>query len=206
MTVPASPAPTLMSRHRGNALGLTRHTDHWTVLRGLAPFVWPEGRPDLRLRVAFAFAVLVIAKLVTVATPVLFKTATDALTAAAPGAPAQAITPGAVALGATFLILAYGIGRVLMMGLSQVRDVLFVKVGQHAVRALNNRTFEHLHRLSLRFHLERHTGGLSRVIERGTRGIDLILRMGVMQLVPTVLELLLVCGICCSTTSTGSTW
>jgi ATP-binding cassette subfamily B protein len=81
------------------------------------------------------------------------------------------------------------------MLLNQVRDVLFTKVGQHAVRELNNRTFRHLHRLSLRFHLERRTGGLSRVIERGTRGIDLILRMGIMQLVPTALELVLVCAI-----------
>jgi ATP-binding cassette subfamily B protein len=82
-----------------------------------------------------------------------------------------------------------------MAVLSQVRDVLFTKVGQHAVRELNNRTFRHLHTLSLRFHLERRTGGLSRVIERGTRGIDLILRMGVMQLAPTVLELALVCAL-----------
>jgi ATP-binding cassette subfamily B protein len=79
------------------------------------------------------------------------------------------------------------------MVLNQIRDVLFTKVGQHAVRSLNKRTFEHLHRLSLRFHLERRTGGLSRVIERGTRGIDLIMRMGILQLAPTALELLLVC-------------
>jgi len=93
------------------------------------------------------------------------------------------------------LIVAYVASRVLMMVLNQIRDVLFTKVGQHAVRELNNRTFEHLHRLSLRFHLERRTGGLSRVIERGTRGVDLILRMGILQLVPTSLELLLVCGL-----------
>ncbi len=79
--------------------------------------------------------------------------------------------------------------------MNQIRDILFTKVGQHAVRSLNNRTFEHLHRLSLRFHLERRTGGLSRVIERGTRGVDLILRMGILQLAPTALELLLVCAL-----------
>jgi ATP-binding cassette subfamily B protein len=163
------------------------------VLRGLAPFVWPAGRPDLRLRVALAFAVLVVAKLITVSTPVLFKWATDALTQAQSGA--AAIDAGTIAIGAGFLIFAYGLARVTMMGLTQVRDVLFIAVGQNAVRALNKRTFEHLHRLSLRFHLERRTGGLSRVIERGTRGIDLILRMGVMNLVPTALELLLACGL-----------
>ncbi|MFX8723743.1 ABC transporter transmembrane domain-containing protein, partial [Acinetobacter baumannii] len=80
---------------------------------------------------------------------------------------------------------------VMMMLLNQVRDVLFTRVGQYAARELNNRTFQHLHRLSLRFHLERRTGGLSRVIERGTRGVELILRMGVLNLVPTALELLL---------------
>ena len=91
------------------------------------------------------------------------------------------------------LIVAYGVGRVLMMVLTQVRDVIFTEVGQNAVRELNNRTFAHLHRLSLRFHLERRTGGLSRVIERATRGIDLIIRMGILNVVPTALELLLVC-------------
>ncbi len=81
-----------------------------------------------------------------------------------------------------------------MMALTQVRDVIFTEVGQNAVRQLNNRTFEHLHRLSLRFHLERRTGGLSRVIERATRGVELIIRMGILNVVPTALELLLVCG------------
>ncbi|MBN8913723.1 MAG: ABC transporter ATP-binding protein/permease, partial [Rhizobiales bacterium] len=101
----------------------------------------------------------------------------------------------ALGLGIAMLIVAYGVGRVLMMVLNQIRDVLFTRVGQHAIRELNNRTFRHLHKLSLRFHLERRTGGLSRVIERGTRGIDLIVRMGVMQLAPTVIEMLLVAGL-----------
>ena len=92
------------------------------------------------------------------------------------------------------LIFAYGAGRVLMMALTQVRDVIFTEVGQNAVRELNNRTFGHLHRLSLRFHLERRTGGLSRVIERATRGVELIIRMGILNVVPTALELLLVSG------------
>ena len=187
MTTPATPAQTRSAAP----------ADHWTVLRGLSPFVWPQGRPDLRVRVALAFTVLVLAKLITITTPVLFKWATDALTAAQGTTPGTAVTvsPAVVALGASAMIFAYGLARIVMMGLQQVRDVLFIAVGQNAVRALNRRTFEHLHRLSLRFHLERRTGGLSRVIERGTRGIDLILRMGVMNLIPTALELVLVCGL-----------
>ncbi len=172
--------------------------DHWTVLEGLLPFVWPKERPDLRMRVAGAFAVLVLAKLVTIAVPVLFKEATDWLTAHQPamtGAGGMAGVGQKLALGTAMLIVAYGVARVLMMGLNQIRDVLFTEVGQNAVRELNNRTFRHLHKLSLRFHLERRTGGLSRVIERGTRGVDLIIRMGLLQLAPTILELLLVCGL-----------
>ena len=168
--------------------------DHWTVFRGLLPFVWPEGRPDLRLRVVLAFIVLVLAKLVTVAVPVFFKRATDLLAENASGGAGLSLWQG-VGLAAAGLILAYGIGRVLMMVLNQVRDVFFTRVGQNAVRELNNRTFRHLHRLSLRFHLERRTGGLSRVIERATRAIELIIRMGILNVVPTAFELLLICGI-----------
>jgi len=179
---------------RPNLLGLEAAASHWTVMRSLLPFIWPAGRSDLRAEVAGAFAVLVAAKLVTVAIPVAFKAVTDRL--AADLAPAPGLTAEhALAFGVAMLIAAYGAGRVLMMVLNQVRDVLFTRVGQNAIRELNNRTFRHLHTLSLRFHLERRTGGLSRVIERGTRGIDLIMRMGVMQLAPTVVELVLVAGL-----------
>lgn len=167
--------------------------DAWIVIRGLLPFVWPQGRPDLRVRVVLAFALLLIAKLVTVAVPIFYKNATDQL-AAQIGV--SSITSGqGLALGVGALILAYGTGRVVMMILTQIRDVIFAEVGQHAVRELNNRTFAHLHRLSLRFHLERRTGGLSRVIERATRAIELIIRMGILNVVPTILEMMLVCGI-----------
>jgi ATP-binding cassette, subfamily B, heavy metal transporter len=174
-------------------MALPGRADHWTVFKGLIPFIWPQGRPDLRFNVVAAFAILVLAKLITITVPITFKHATDWLNAGAP----TAASPGAgqLAMGVSMLILAYGFSRVLMMVLNQIRDVLFTKVGQHAVRTLNNRTFEHLHRLSLRFHLERRTGGLSRVIERGTRGVDLILRMGILQLAPTLLELFLVCAL-----------
>ncbi len=176
-------------------LDLQGDADHWTVFKGLLPLVWPEGRPDLRMRVVAAFAVLVVAKIVTVAAPIAFKNATDWLTTNAPAQNAAAATAQGLTLAAAGLVLAYGLGRVLMMVLNQVRDVFFTRVGQNAVRELNNRTFRHLHRLSLRFHLERRTGGLSRVIERGTRGVDLIIRMGILNVLPTALELLLICGI-----------
>ena len=175
---------------RPDLLGLSAEVSHWTVLRSLLPFIWPAGRSDLRAEVAGAFLVLILAKLVTVAVPLAFKWATDWL-ATDLASPEVSAAKG-LALGIAMLIVAYGVGRVLMIALNQVRDVLFTRVGQHAIRELNNRTFRHLHRLSLRFHLERRTGGLSRVIERGTRGIDLIVRMGVMQLAPTVVEMVLV--------------
>jgi ATP-binding cassette subfamily B protein len=174
-------------------LGLSADVSHWTVLKSLLPFIWPQGRPDLRAEVAGAFVVLVIAKLVTVAVPVAFKWATDWL--ASDLSNPEVAAAKALGLGIAMLIVVYGVGRVIMMVLNQIRDVLFTRVGQHAIRELNNRTFRHLHRLSLRFHLERRTGGLSRVIERGTRGIDLIVRMGVMQLAPTVIEMVLVAGL-----------
>ena len=166
-------------------------SDHMVVLRGLLPFVWPEGRPDLRRRVVLAFAVLVIAKLVTVAVPIFFKEATDALTTLSNASPGERLA-ASVALGLTGAIIMYGIGRVLMVVLNQIRDVFFTKVGQHAVRQLNGRTFRHLHQLSLRFHLERRTGGLSRVVERATRAIELIIRMGILNVLPTILEFILI--------------
>ena len=172
---------------------LSHSTDHWTVFKGLVPFVWPEGRPDLRRNVVLAVIILVLAKLVTITVPIIFKEVTDVLTGSATGESALSAT--SLAIGASGLIIAYATLRVLMMALNQIRDVLFTKVGQNAVRQLNNRTFEHLHKLSLRFHLERRTGGLSRVIERAARGIELILRMGVLQMVPTALELVLVCAL-----------
>jgi ATP-binding cassette, subfamily B, heavy metal transporter len=172
---------------------LSARTSHRTVLSGLLPFIWPQGRPDLRVRVVVAFAVLLLAKLVTVAVPIFYKDATDRLTAAA-GHGDIAAGQGLV-FGAGALLVAYGTGRVVTMVLTQIRDVIFTEVGQHAVRQLNLRTFMHLHRLSLRFHLERRTGGLSRVIERATRGIELIIRMGILNVVPTALELALVAGL-----------
>jgi ABC-type transport system involved in Fe-S cluster assembly fused permease/ATPase subunit len=175
-------------------LKLANRADHWAVFRGLLPLVWPAERPDLRMQVMAAFGVLLVAKLVTVSVPIFFKEATDWLTANQPQSGGAAVVQG-LGFTAAALILGYGFGRILMMLLTQVRDLFFVRVAQYAVRELNTRTFEHLHRLSLRFHLERRTGGLSRVIERGTRGIELIVRMGILNVVPTAIELLLICAV-----------
>jgi ATP-binding cassette subfamily B protein len=159
-------------------------------MRTLLPFVWPADRPDLRLRVVAAGVVLVIAKLITVATPFAYKHAVDWLTAANGASIATALS-----LVPVMLIVAYGVGRVMMMVTTQIRDVLFTRVGQYAVRRLSNEAFQHLHNLSLRFHLERKTGGLSRVIERGRAAVELIIRMGILNSVPTALELALVLGV-----------
>jgi ABC-type transport system involved in Fe-S cluster assembly fused permease/ATPase subunit len=165
-----------------------KNTSHFSILRALLPFVWPQNRPDLKRRMVLAGIVLVLAKLVTVVTPFAYKGAVDWLTAGENLQTALTIVPIA-------LIIAYGGGRVMMMVFTQIRDVLFTRVGQHAVRQLSNETFEHLHRLSLRFHLERKTGGLSRIIERGRQAIELVIRMGILNSVPTALELALVLGI-----------
>jgi ATP-binding cassette subfamily B protein len=157
----------------------------------LLGFVWPEGRPDLKLRLVLAGVALVAAKIVTIAMPLAYKAAVDSLT----GLPQNSGSAAAAqALAVPFaLILAYGVARISMIGFVQLRDVLFTRISQHATRVLSTATFRHVHDLSLRFHLERKTGGLSRVLERGKGAIDLIVRMGALNLVPTILEVTFVC-------------
>ncbi len=155
------------------------------------PFVWPKGRPDLKLRLVLAGLALIAAKAVTIAMPLAYKSAVDTLTAL-PQASGGGMAAGLLAAPVA-LILAYGLARISMIGFVQLRDVLFTRIGQHATRVLSTGTFRHVHDLSLRFHLERKTGGLQRVLERGKISIDLIIRMGVLNLVPTVLEVLFVC-------------
>jgi ATP-binding cassette subfamily B protein len=159
------------------------------TLAGLWPSIWPSDRRDLKLRVLGAFVLLLFAKLATIATPFTFKWATDALTGQG-SAPAFADDWLLWALAAPVtLTVAYGGMRVLMAVLTQLRDGLFAKVAMHAVRRLAYRTFVHMHELSLRFHLERKTGGLTRVLERGRNGIETIVRMVILQLAPTIIEL-----------------
>ena len=157
------------------------------TLGNLWPYMWPSDRPDLKARVVVALAFLVLAKVILLTVPYFFKWATNAL-AGEGGAPAWV---PAVLAGPIMLVVAYNVVRVAQLGFNQLRDALFARVGQHAVRELANRTFVHLHALSLRFHLERRTGGLSRVIERGTKGIEIIVRFTILNSVPTLLEFLL---------------
>lgn len=162
---------------------------HLETLRSLLPYLWPKGRPDLRARVVLALIALAGAKAATVYAPFFYKDAVDAL------APEGAESAAALIAVPVFLVLSYGAARILMVALAQIRDGLFARVGQSAVRAVALRTFQHMHALSLRFHLERRTGGLSRVIERGTKAIDFLLRFTLFNIAPTLIELVLVCGI-----------
>jgi ATP-binding cassette subfamily B protein len=162
--------------------------DQWQTLKSLLPYLWPAGRPDLKVRIALAMLALVLSKVVTVWAPYAFKHATDALTAAGGTAAVAFSVP-------FFFILTYGLGRIMMVVLAQIRDAIFAKVGQRAVRELATRTFQHLHKLSLKFHLERRTGGLSRIVSRGINGIDTVLRFTLFNTAPTVLEIVLVAGV-----------
>jgi ATP-binding cassette subfamily B protein len=169
------------------------------TFRKLWPYLWPHGRADLQRRVFMAFGLLVVAKLVTMLTPFTFKWATDALvavTSSGVDTREAAATSGSWIWRSPLLLTAlYGLSRIAMALLSQVRDGLFAKVAMHAVRRLALQTFEHMHRLSLRFHLERKTGGLTRVLERGRNGIEELSRLFVLQLIPTIFEFALVLGI-----------
>lgn len=163
-----------------------------SAARHLWPYIWPHQRGDLKLRIFFAFLMMVAAKAVTLAVPFAFKWATDAL--AAPGALARADLPALLA-GPVALTLLYAALRVGMAFFTQLRDGLFAAVAMNAVRRLANDVFVHMHDLSLRFHLERKTGGLTRVLERGRNAIETITRMVALTGVPTVIEFVMVLGV-----------
>ena len=163
----------------------------FSTLRNLWPYMWPAGRADLKARVLWASLFLVAAKLVLILVPYFFKWATNALDG---GADAPGWLPAAL-VAPVMLVVAYNVVRVAQMGLNQLRDALFASVGQHAVRELARLTFVHLHRLSLRFHLERRTGGLSRIIERGVKGIETVVRYTILNTIPTILEFALTAAI-----------
>lgn len=185
MNAPASPQRQI-SASRG---ALT------STLFNLWPYIWPTERRDLKMRVVWAMVLLLVAKLATIAVPFTFKWATDALagqSSAPPSATAWLMLGLAVPAAMT---IAYGGMRILMAVLTQMRDGVFAKVAMHAVRRLAFRTFEHMHQLSLRFHLERKTGGLTRVLERGRNGIEVIVRMVILQLAPTIIELALIVAV-----------
>lgn len=174
---PAKPgnAPPLVSAESG---------DMATTMRNLWPFMWPSDRPDLKRNVMWAMVFMLIGKLVTVLIPYLYKMATDSLT----GELGEFDFLPPMLLAPFMLVIAYNFGRVVMVAFNQIRDALFASVGQNAVRQLSSITFRHMHSLSLRYHLERRTGGLSRIIERGTKGIESIVRFTILNGVPTVIE------------------
>jgi ATP-binding cassette subfamily B protein len=165
------------------------------MLVKLWPYVWPADRRDLKARVLFATVLLFAAKLATVAVPFTFKWATDALAGhgTAPLGPDDAI--GWALAAPVVMTLAYGGMRIVMAALTQLRDGIFAKVAMNAVRRLAMLSFEHMHLLSLRFHLERKTGGLTRVLERGRNAIETIVRLLLLQLAPTIVELILVIAV-----------
>ena len=178
----ASPTPDKKSATitaEGSLLATARHL--WT-------YMWPPGRPDLKLRVILAIGALMVSKVATTLVPFAYKGIIDGLGKAAQGN--EALVMGIAV--PVVLVVAYGVGNVIDAGFQQIRDVLFASVGQHAVRRLAYQTFEHLHRLSLRFHLARRTGGLSRIIERGTKGIETIVRFIVLNTAPTLVEFVVV--------------
>ena len=189
-----------MSPHHGHHHGPSEAQPGVSASRGallstmvhLWPYIWPADRSDLKLRVLGAMVLLVAAKVATIAVPFTFKYATDALTGHA--------TPAAGWLGWVIaapvaMTVTYGAVRILMGALTQGRDAVFAKVAMHAVRRIAYRTFVHMHELSLRFHLERKTGGLTRVLERGRNAIETIVRMVILQLAPTIIEVGLVAAV-----------
>ena len=160
----------------------------WSVIKRVAPYLWPEGENWVKRRVVIALAVLVLSKVIAVGTPILYAQAVDAL---APDGTSAATFLG---FGAVALTLAYGLARLMSVGFQQLRDVVFTRVGQRALRQLALETFTHIHRLSMRYHITRKTGGLSRIIERGVKGVDFLLRFLLFSIGPLMLELLLICG------------
>ncbi len=163
-----------------------------SMLRKLAPYVWPHARADLRGRIYIAFALMLVAKLITVAVPYAFKWATDAVTREARTHGEATHDVLGLLLGPIALVALYGVLRILMSLATQGRDALFAAVAMNAVRRLAQEVFVHLHQLSLRFHLERKTGGLTRVLERGRNAIETIVRIIMLTAIPTAVEFTLI--------------
>jgi ATP-binding cassette, subfamily B, heavy metal transporter len=172
MVPPAAPTPVVASSSRGQ----------WAALKSLLPHLWPQGETELKTRVVVASLCLVLAKVTNLYVPILFKRMVDALDVTG--------TVLALPLG---LLAAYGLARVLAQGFAELRDAIFAKVAQRAIRRVALQTFRHLHQLSLRFHLDRQTGGLSRAIERGAKGIEFLLFFVLFNVFPTLVEIGLVC-------------
>ena len=157
----------------------------WGALRSLAPYLWSRAGSEAKTRVVVALLFLAGAKVATVYIPVVYGAIVDGL----------ATQTNDVILVPIAMIVSFGVLRVLSIAFAELRDAIFTKVAQRAIRDVALRTFRHLHTLSLRYHLERQTGGLSHAIERGTKAIDFLLRFMLFNILPTLLEIAFVCGI-----------
>lgn len=155
----------------------------WRTIRKVMPYLWPDNQPWVKHRVVWALVALLASKLISVYIPIIFRDAVNVLSG-------EGVS--ALALGAVGLTVAYGVARLMNVGFQQLRDAVFARVGQRALRMLALETFEHIHRLSMRYHITRKTGGLSRIIERGVKGVDFLLRFLLFSIGPLVLELLLI--------------
>ncbi|TKD15483.1 ABC transporter ATP-binding protein/permease [Rhodobacter capsulatus] len=158
----------------------------WRTMKAVAPYLWPEGHGWVKQRVVLAMAFLIAAKVIAVLTPFLYKAAVDGLAGQARD------ETWLLGFGAVALTVAYGLARLMSVGFGELRDAVFVRVAQRALRALALETFQHIHALSLRYHITRKTGGLSRVVERGVKGVDFLLRFMLFSVGPLILELTLV--------------
>ena len=163
-----------------------RPANGWATIKRVLPYLWPPGEGWVKRRVVAALLLLVAAKIVSVSTPFLYKQAVDALAGETPD------TGTLLGLTVVGLTVAYGIARLGTVAFQELRDAVFVRVGQRALRKLALETFTHIHRLSLRYHITRKTGGLSRIIERGVKGVDFLLRFMLFSIGPLILELAMV--------------
>ena len=182
MKTPASPDPTAPNAPIPSAQA--ERASGWRTIRRVVPYLWPTGQSWARQRVVAALIMLVLAKLVAVGTPFFYKGAVDAL--AGEGAAWM------LAVGAVGLTVAYGVARLMEIGFQELRNILFTRVGQRALRKLALETFGHIHALSLRYHITRKTGGLSRIIERGVKGVDFLLRFLLFSIFPLFLQLVMI--------------
>ena len=176
------PTTSSVSLKRGQAIN---------VIKAVLPYLWPKSRKDIQFRVVLAMLALILGEILGVLAPYFYGVSVDAL---APGA-GENQTIFMLTAGALGMVVAYGVMRILSVGFSQLRDVIFARVGQRALRQLALETFRHMHRLSLRYHITRKTGGLSRVMERGVKGVEFLLRFMLFSIGPLILKLLIVAGI-----------
>jgi len=156
------------------------------IIRRIVPYLWPKSDKGVRIRVVLSISMLILAKLIAVATPFFYKEAVDALTAN------DQSSSWLLAVGGTGLVIAYGASRQLNILFQQLRDLIFVTVGQGALRAISLQTISHIHQLSMRYHISRKTGGLSRIIERGVKGVSFLLRFMLFNIGPLILELVMI--------------